>query len=169
MKRAKPWALALGAFFLAQCTIFYSRPMTPEQSAAAESEHCRGFAASTALADMVRADSIERTEALYATVRSGRGDHATRLMGALITLKPLPGVTAEWLQRALLCRQVTQVSTHATGDDPYWLPDAWLDVSVKSNGDAFSVLLKHEDLFRAQAVLARARAYAASVSSPGSH
>jgi hypothetical protein len=73
-------------------------------------------------------------------------------------------VSRESLQRSLECHEARGLlgQLGAVGDDdPYVLPDVWLDISAESEGDGFVVLVRTDDLAAARRVLERARRFAA--------
>jgi hypothetical protein len=47
-------------------------------------------------------------------------------------------------------------------NDPYVLPEAWLDIDVDSEGDGFVVAVRVDRLADAKVILERARRFAAS-------
>ena len=110
---------------------------------------------------------IQKVEPYYRYVLGGPNGREAHLGGAELTLRPLPGVTAELLERGLMCRSAQAMLGHvsAAPNEPYFLPDAWVKIDVKSGHGAFVVTLASEDKDRAKEVLERAKAYAAG---PGS-
>jgi hypothetical protein len=85
-----------------------------------------------------------------------------RVVGAQLRLGAQPGLTAEWIQRSLECHASRQLlrTAPAVENDPYWLPDAWVAVSVTSQGDAFIVSLRGESPEVGERILDRAHAFA---------
>lgn len=108
---------------------------------------------------------IEKVSPLYQYVIGGPNDREARLGGAEIELRPLPGVTAELLERTLVCRSAQLTLGHAEplANEPYFLPDGWVKVDVRSGGGSFIVRLSGEDDEHGREILRRARAYAAGV------
>jgi hypothetical protein len=106
---------------------------------------------------------IESVEPAYSYVSSGPVDRQARLRGALIHLRPTANLSRESLQRSLECHEAHALlgSTGVPVDDPYVLPNAWLDISAESEGDGFIVLVRTENLDDAKLVLERARRFAA--------
>jgi hypothetical protein len=79
-------------------------------------------------------------------------------------MRPAPGLSRESLQRALECHEAKVLlgTEKELPDDPYTLPDTWLDIDADSEGDGFSVAVRTDHFPTAQLVLARARRFAPS-------
>ena len=104
---------------------------------------------------------IENVAPSYASVQSGN-DRAVRLRGARLRFLPQPAFSAESIRRSLECHQARVVTGRAPAlvDDPYTLPDTWLDIDVASAGDGFVVAVASDDISKAREVLERARRFA---------
>ncbi len=120
---------------------------------------CRGVADPNLVIDSVKPQ--------YVYVTTGTIYRQPHLSGAQIHLRPGPGLTKEILQRSLECHEasVTLGRTPPVAEDPYVLPDVWLDITADSEGDGFVVRVVADKFKDAQAVLARAR-HAAAVFGP---
>jgi hypothetical protein len=105
---------------------------------------------------------VESVEPLYSHVSTSGSNIATRLHGAEVHLRPLPGMTLEYLTHVLQCRSARLVLGRVEGlpNEPYWLPDGWVKIDVRSEGGSFVVSLDGEDLAEAKDILARAQAFA---------
>jgi hypothetical protein len=84
---------------------------------------------------------------------------STRVVGASIVLRAVPGLTAEWLQRLVDCHLARNA---ALGHDVPEMPDCPLvprgvSARVRSVGNGFAVDVRSEDPDVAADVLARAR------------
>jgi hypothetical protein len=106
---------------------------------------------------------VESVEPLYSHVSTSGSNIATRLRGAEVHLRPQPGMTLEYLTRVLQCRSARLVlgRVEAPPNEPYWLPDGWVKIDVRSDSGSFVVALDGEDLSEAKEILARAQAFAA--------
>jgi len=106
---------------------------------------------------------VESVTPLYRYVQTGSNREA-RLHGAELRLHPLPGMTAELMMRTLSCRSARLVLGRVEGspNEPYWLPDGWVKIDVRSDDGSFVVALEGEDLPEAKDVLARAQAFRAA-------
>lgn len=70
-----------------------------------------------------------------------------RTVGAIVTFRQVPGLTAEWLQRAVDChlaRNAVLGNEHAGMDDCPLVPRG-VRASVRSTGDGFEVAIRGED------------------------
>ena len=109
-------------------------------------------------------EAVESVAPFYQYVPTGSGREA-RLHGAELHLQPLPGMTSELVTHALSCRSAELVLGHARpeadANEPYWLPDGWVKIDVRSEDGSFVVTLDGEDLPEAKEILARAQAFAA--------
>jgi hypothetical protein len=117
---------------------------------------------------MFSASVIDSVEPAYSHVIGGPGDREARLRGARIHVRPLPGVSRESLQRDLECHQmhVTLGASVPVANDPYVLPDRWVDIDVDSEGDGFVAHVRIDRFDDAKEVLARARRFVGSQSAP---
>jgi hypothetical protein len=106
---------------------------------------------------------VESVEPLYSHVQTSGSNIATRLHGAEVHLRPLPGITLEYLTHVLQCRSARLVLGRVEGapNEPYWLPDGWVKIDVRSESGSFVVALEGEDLPEAKDILSRAQAFAA--------
>jgi hypothetical protein len=106
--------------------------------------------------------AIESVSALVVDEPALKAAARERVVGAQLRLGAQPGLTAEWIQRSLECHASRQVlrQVPAVENDPYWLPDAWVAVSVTSQGDAFLVTLRGDSPEAGERILDRAHAFA---------
>jgi hypothetical protein len=115
--------------------------------------------------------AIDSVRPAYSYVHSGPVDPEARLRGASIHVRPLPGMGKESLGRTLECHQVavTLGGLPLAADDPYVLPDRWLDIDVDSDRDGFVVQVRADDFESARQVLDRAKLFYArkSAAPPG--
>jgi len=89
-----------------------------------------------------------------------------RLEGAVLSVRPSPGVTSEWLNRALEChsaRQATgQASAVGAGSDPFVLAGGTPYILVRSEGDGFRVEISAASNADAREILGRVEAFGAA-------
>jgi hypothetical protein len=88
---------------------------------------------------------------------------AARPGGARLSIRPAPGLTREWLARALECHaaRVTAGRIAIAPDDPYGLPSRPVTIEVTSSADGFAVLVRSDSMDDAKAILDRAQRLAA--------
>jgi uncharacterized protein (DUF1501 family) len=90
----------------------------------------------------------------------GKGDVHAELRGATVTVAAEPGVTAEWLNRALECHSAGATLGQVADDgDPFFLPGAWVDITVQSAKDGFAIDVSTNSPHDAQRILDRALAW----------
>jgi hypothetical protein len=136
---------------------------TPADHARSIAPKCRDFGES-AVAPMLAPGVIDAVEPAYSYVKSGPVDREPRLRGAGIRIKPLPGFSKETIARSVECHEARVIlgQASALADDPYVVPDHWLDIDVESEGDGFAILVRTDDTDIARQVLARAQRYASA-------
>jgi hypothetical protein len=109
--------------------------------------------------------AIESVKPEYFYITTGTIYRQPRLRGSQLHVRPSPGLSKEIIQRSLECHEAMVTLGKAPGlpDDPYVLPDVWLDINADSEGDGFVVRVQADQFDDAREVLARAkRALAAS-------
>jgi len=110
--------------------------------------------------------AVVGVQPLYSNQGTSKSGTQSELRGAMVSVSALPGVTAEWLDRALECHAAKAMLGHVqASDDPFWLPDASLDVDVRSAKDGFEISVAAFSPDDARRVLARATAFAGSKAS----
>lgn len=93
------------------------------------------------------------------TVHRGGKQPDERLVGAVVTVRAVEGLTAEWLQRVVDCHLARNA---AVGHEMPEMPDCPLvpkgaSATVASTGSGFAVTIQSEDEGAAEDILARAR------------
>jgi len=108
-------------------------------------------------------DVIESEAPYYRYAMGGPNGREAHVAGVELELRPLPGVTAELLERGLLCRSAQLMLGHASPlpNEPYYLPGAWVTVDVRSGGGSLAVRVAAEDDEHGREILARAKAFLA--------
>jgi hypothetical protein len=149
----------------AGCRIF--SPI-PDMRTAADHAHevearCKGEP-DRPIEETLPASAIDSVRPAYSYVHSGPVDPEARLRGASIHVRPLPGMGKESLGRLLECHQVavTLGAMTAAANDPYVLPDQWLDIDVDSDRDGFVVQVRADLFDPARQVLERAKLFYAA-------
>jgi len=114
---------------------------------------------------------VQSVAPLYEYAAGGPNDREARLWGAELQVRPLEGVTMEFLARTLMCRSAQLTLGRATpaSNEPYFLPDGWLTLSVRSGAGTFVVSLASSDPAHGREILERARAFVAAGSAPSAH
>jgi hypothetical protein len=161
--------LVLGALALLGCATVpgpHSADERARQARRDEQQHCSG-----APADLrpLAPPNVERVEPLYFTVQHGRGNVDRELRGAQLYIRPAAGVTPQWIEAALACHRARRVlgrgDEAAPAQDPFVLPNAWVDIQVNAGDAAFVVTVRSEEPRDNAELLARARAFAGAQAS----
>jgi hypothetical protein len=147
------------------CEPSSSSPKTPtDQAAALVRTRCAANADEAGLAPVLDGTSIVSVEPLYSSVVGAKTGQVSELSGSAITVRALPGVTAEWLTQALEChaakRVLGSIPETASLRDPFWLPGRLVHIDVTSARDGFRVDVHATGPAEGQQILDRARAVA---------
>ena len=120
------------------------------------------------LAPVLGGSAVAGVQPLYSTVGGAKSGLQSELRGATVSVAALPGVTAEYLDRALECYSAKAVLGHGptASDDPFWLPGASVDIDVRSNKDGFDIAVAGFSPEDAQKILARANAFGKAKTAP---
>jgi hypothetical protein len=104
-------------------------------------------------------EDIESVEPLKATLSSAKTGTSAYTVGAVVTIRALPGLTPEWLQRTVDCHLARNA---ALGHNVPEMPDCPLvpngvEARVSSTGSGFAVAIRSDNPDTAKEVLARAQ------------
>jgi hypothetical protein len=114
---------------------------------------------------LLQSATVLKAEPVYSRVHTNAMDEGL-VSGARLVIRPPQGVSADRLNQMLQCHSagvlLGQIDRSKFPDDPYWLPNAWLDIDVKPEGDNFVVTLSANSVARNLQVLRRATAFADS-------
>jgi len=136
-------------------------PKTPADRAAfMERTRCVGDD-DAALAPVLSGSLVISAEPLYSNVGATKSGLQSELRGATLNVAAAQGMTAEWLDRALECHSAGVTLGHAQQlpVDPFWLPDASVDIDVRPAKDGFDVAVTGYSPEEARQILDRANAF----------
>lgn len=163
---ASRWAAPAALLALASsvgCDLSSSSVKAPSDEAAElVRTRCASNADETLIAPVLDGSAVEGVEPLYNNGLGGaRIGHWSMLAGIVITVRALPGVTAEWLTRELECHSARRVAgiTQDTSmpNDPFWLPGRMVQIDAQSAHGSFRVEVRASPA-EAQELLDRAKA-----------
>jgi hypothetical protein len=120
-----------------------------------------------ALAPVLDGTAIEGVEPLYNSVVGYKTGQFSELTGTALTVRPIPGVTAEWLTRALECHSAKRVAGSIAGvapNDPFFLPGRMVEIDARSVHGGFRVEVRAAGPAEGHQVLDRAKAFAKGAS-----
>jgi hypothetical protein len=139
-----------------------STPPPTTQAAGIERLQCD--ASATAQDGLVRSTRVLAVEPLYSHVMTSRNNSEERVSGAKLLVRPPKGVSAEELTRILQCHSARvllgQVNRDTVPNDPYWLPDTWVDIDVKPENGNFAITVSAHSVDENLEVFGRANHYA---------
>jgi hypothetical protein len=149
---------------IAACGGSYTSPAT--KAASVEQIQCRRGALPGEDVRVLQTTTVLSAMPLYSHVITGKNDSEDRVTGARLMVRPPEGVSAERMTRILQCHSAQvllgQVDTSRLADDPYYLPNAWLDIDVKPESGNFEVVLRAQSIPDGLAVFHKATAFAES-------
>jgi hypothetical protein len=151
-----PWWL--GAVFLA---VGCEGAPEPRVIAAKEQAQCRYLAptADRIAVDRRLVDGVEPNTAHVYSLQMQNPE--ARVIGAKLHIRPIEGVTPSTLGTVLVCHETQQLLRGPTlADDPYSLPDYWVDIHVEPEGPGYVVTTEGPNVTVGLELLARARAFA---------
>jgi hypothetical protein len=151
--------LAAGALSLAAACA--AQPRATVQAARVERVQCD--ASSTSQDDLVRSIAVLHVQPIYSQVGS-TGSTEERVNGATLVVRPPKGVSADQLTRILQCHSARvllgQLNGDAVRNDPYWLPDTWVNIGVRPENGNFTVTISADTVRDNLQVYSRANHYA---------
>jgi hypothetical protein len=158
-------SLCLMAGVSVTCVLSACAMNAPPAARAAEIERmqCASGSASPDDVRLLQATTVLKAEPIYSRIHTNSNEE-DRVSGAKLLIRPPEGVSADRLTRVLQCHSARvllgQIDRSQLPDDPYWLPDAWLDIEVTPETGNFAVTLRADSVSKNLAVLSRATAFA---------
>jgi|HubBroStandDraft_4_1064222.scaffolds.fasta_scaffold29833_1 hypothetical protein len=153
-------AIAGAALLVTGCE---GRVPLPVRAASMEGSACRD-----ALPPEDEARALESTTVLEARahIHENACNGACQVFGVYLVVRPPEGVTPQRFARMLRCHNLRvldgEVSASRIPDDPYGLPDTWLDLDVTPWEGNLLVTLSGDHVSDTLRILHRAKAYAAA-------
>ena len=90
--------------------------------------------------------AVQNVDPLIIVNKSGRQTFGSKLVGARVSVRALYGFTQQWLERTLRCDQAQRTFASAGSPeadaDPFWLPDGWVQMEVRTVQGGFVVELR---------------------------
>jgi hypothetical protein len=156
--------LALVTFGCVKATV---PPAT--QAAQVEQHQCSGAVAQND-EQVLKGTTVTNVTPLYGHVHTSYNDYEARVNGAVIYVKPPAGVTPDQMSQLLQCHSARallgQIDASQVPNDPYWLPNSWVDIDVKPVAGGYAVTITADNVHNGLEVLARANSYAGKGSAP---
>jgi hypothetical protein len=134
-----------------------------DREAMVERTRCGGQDDERSLAPVFHGEAVQNVDALYRSDASPGARSEVR--GVSITVRALPGMTAESLDRALQCHsaKATLGDSRAAWDDPFFLPGSFVGIDVRAAGYGFEVEVAGSSSDEGYAILTRAQAFAKEI------
>jgi hypothetical protein len=152
-------AAAIGVASLA--TACASEPTPAARAVGVERMQCPGTGQEGE--QLVRSTKVLQVEPIYSHVRTSNNNSEERVNGAKLLVRPPQGVSAEQMTRALQCHNARillgKVQAEAVANDPYWLPDTWVNIQVRPDNGNFAVFVSADSLEDNLQVFKRANRY----------
>jgi hypothetical protein len=113
---------------------------------------------------LVRWAAILRVEPLYSHVATSNNNSEERVSGVKLLVRPPRGVSVEQMTRVLQCHSARvvlgRIDPNTVPNNPYWLPDAWVHIDVKSEDGNFAIVVSADSVRENIELLGRASRYA---------
>jgi hypothetical protein len=160
MKPRLGFAGVAAASLVAACAV-----NVPPQAKAArvEQAQCESGQSAQDEVRLLQTTTVLKAEPIYSRLHTN-GNEEERVSGAKLLIRPPEGVSADRLAQVLQCHSARvllgQVDRSQLADDPYFLPDAWVDIDVRPEAGNFAVTLRADSVSKNLAVLSRAAAFA---------
>jgi hypothetical protein len=128
---------------------------------------CNGVNEGQPVNALLSGQTVLGVRPLYTAVDPSKGGANEQLHGAVVTVAAEPGVTAEWLDRVLECHSAGATLGQTADDgDPFFLPDAVVDINVQPAKDGFAIQVSTNLPRDAQRILDRATSWAPAKVTP---
>jgi hypothetical protein len=139
-----------------------SSPVPATKAAGVEQLQCD--ASVSAKDSLVRSTRVLVVEPIYSHSMTSKNNSEERVSGAKLLIRPPAGVSAEDMTRILQCHSARELlgklNPDAVKNDPFWLPDAWVNIDVKPENGNFAVTLSADSVHDNLEVFGRANHYA---------
>jgi hypothetical protein len=137
-----------------------------DQATEVDRTRCSKEVEESALQPVLTGAAVEGVEPLYGNIENVKVGPESELQGAMIRIRPTPGMTAEWLDRALEChsarRVLGRIAASELPNDPFWLPGRTVDIDAESARDGFTVAVRGVTPADGREILQRANAFHAT-------
>ena len=154
--------VAAGAVMMSALSACGSAPAPAAKAAGVERLQCDSASASQD--DLVRSTRVLAVQPLYSHVITSNNNSEERVAGAKLLVRPPSGVTADEFTRVLQCHSARvllgQVNSATVPNDPYWLPDTWVNINVKPEDGNFAITISADSVHDNLQVFGRANHYA---------
>jgi hypothetical protein len=157
--------LALGGLVLLPALGCVHEPTPVERAASLARRQCTDPSLSANEIQVLRDTKVVAAEPItFLAGASTRTEGGRTVSGAKLLVSTPPGVTAEQMDRLLRCHSARallgQVDPALLADDPFYLPDTWVDIDVRGENGLLAVRLSADRIWQNLAVFHRATAFA---------
>ncbi len=154
----------LAVVAVASATACASSPPPAARAAGVERVQCVGETGGQDEVALLRSTTVLRVEPIYSRVPTANNDTEARANGAKLLIRPPKGVSSEQMTRILQCHSARILLGKENGslipNDPYWLPDAWVNIEVRPEDGNFAVTIQADSIRDNLQVLGHANHYA---------
>jgi hypothetical protein len=141
-----------------------STPAPTVRAAFVEQRQCDASTSPQEAARILGMTKVISSEPIYSNVPTAYDDIEKRANGAKLGIRSPDGISAERMTRILQCDSARQLLGRTDraelANDPYWLPDAWVDIRVTPEDGNYAVMLEGDSIAKSLQIYARAVAYA---------
>ncbi|MGD0678846.1 MAG: hypothetical protein ABSC94_25860 [Polyangiaceae bacterium] len=111
-----------------------------------EREQCDSGFTDASTIRLLKTVTVIDAEPIYSHIMTNGTNSEERVAGAKILIRPPAGVSLEEMTRALQCHGARallgRIDRSELPDDPLWLPDAWVTITVEGEQGNYAVKLE---------------------------
>lgn len=141
-----------------------SQPSPVVRAAGEQRTACDGSARPEREDELLQGTTILKIEPVMGHIFDAMHAVEQQVIGAKLLVRPPVGLTADQMTRILQCHRsrvlLGEENAAAVADDPYLLPDAWVDIEVRSEDGNFAIVLSSDTVRLNLELLGRAKHYA---------
>ena len=134
------------------------------QATELEKQQCNSGGAEQNEVQVLNNATVLRVTPLYGHVHTSPNTFESRINGAVVYVQPPKDLRPEQLTQIVQCHSARallgEIDPNQIRNDPYWLPNAWLDIDVKPQPGSYAITISANSVKDGLQVLARAKAYA---------
>jgi hypothetical protein len=142
-----------------------SQPSPIVRAAGVERTMCDGSVTQQTEAELLQTTKVLEAAPVYGHIFDANHANQPQLViGAKLLVRPPVGVRADQMARVLQCHRARVLLGKEDGaadpNDPYWLPDGWVDIDVSPENGNFAVVLSSDKVRYNLELVGRAKRYA---------
>jgi hypothetical protein len=141
-----------------------SQPSPVVRAAGEQRTACDGSTRPEREDELLQGTTILKIEPVMGHIFDAMHAVEQQVIGAKLLVRPPAALTADQMMRILQCHRsrvlLGEENAAAVANDPYLLPDAWVDIDVRSEDGNFAIVLSSDTVRLNLELLGRAKHYA---------